>query len=58
MNTPSIARRIPITTLERDAATLKFLNQTDANQYVLRTYRKGLKVKGLLVGDAGLRKKM
>ena len=42
-----IASRFPKTTLEWDAATLKFSNHPDANQYVRRTYRKGWEVKGL-----------
>ena len=42
-----VASRFPMTTLEWDAATLKFPNHPDANQYVRRTYRKGWEVKGL-----------
>ena len=43
----SVATRFPKTTLEWDAAKLKFTNVTDANQYVRRNYRKGWEVKGL-----------
>jgi predicted dehydrogenase len=41
-----IASRFPKTTLEWDAARLKFKNAA-ANQFVRRTYRKGWEVKGL-----------
>jgi predicted dehydrogenase len=37
-----VASRFPNTTLEWDAAALKFTNVTDANQYIRRAYRKGL----------------
>ncbi len=43
----SVACRFPKTTLEWDAANLKFTNVPEANQYVRRTYRKGWEVKGL-----------
>ena len=43
----SVATRFPKTTLEWDAAALKFTNTAEANQYVRRAYRKGWEVKGL-----------
>lgn len=43
----SVATRFPKTTLEWNAAKLKFANVSDANQYVRRAYRKGWEVKGL-----------
>jgi hypothetical protein len=42
-----IASRFPKTTLEWDAAKLRFTNVADANQYIRRTYRKGWEVPGL-----------
>ena len=42
-----VASRFPKTTLEWDAANLKFRNAPDADQYIRRTYRKGWEVKGL-----------
>ncbi len=42
-----VATRFPKTTLDWDAAKLKFTNVSDANQFVRRTYRKGWEVKGL-----------
>jgi predicted dehydrogenase len=42
-----LATRFPKTTLEWDAAGLKFTNLAEANQYLRRTYRKGWEVKGL-----------
>ena len=42
-----VASRFPKTTLEWDAAALKFTSLSDANQFVRRTYRKGWEVKGL-----------
>ena len=43
----SVATRFPMTTLDWDAAALKFTNTAEANQYVRRTYRKGWEVTGL-----------
>ena len=43
----SVASRFPNTTLEWDAANLKFTNEQAANQYVRRTYRRGWEVEGL-----------
>lgn len=43
----SVASRFPKTTLEWNAAKLKFTNVKEANQYVRRRYRKGWKVEGL-----------
>ena len=43
----SVATRFPMTTLEWDAAGLKFTNTDDANEFVRRTYRKGWQVGGL-----------
>lgn len=43
----SVASRYPRTTLEWDAATLKFSNLPDANRHVQRPYRRGWEVKGL-----------
>ncbi|MBL9139028.1 MAG: Gfo/Idh/MocA family oxidoreductase, partial [Verrucomicrobiales bacterium] len=43
----SVASRFPKTTLEWNAAKLKFTNVKEANQYVRRRYRKGWKVAGL-----------
>ena len=42
-----IASRFPKTTLEWDAAKVKFKNVAGANQFVRRPYRKGWEVKGL-----------
>jgi predicted dehydrogenase len=42
-----VATHFPKTTLEWNAAALKFNNLADANQYVRSTYRKGWEVKGL-----------
>ena len=42
-----VATRFPQTTLEWNAAELRFNNEPDANPYVRRTYRKGWEVKGL-----------
>ena len=43
----SVATRFRDTTLDWDAAGLRFSNLKEANQYVRRTYRKGWEVKGL-----------
>jgi len=43
----SVATRFPKTTLEWDAAKLKFTNEKAANQYVRRKYRKGWTVSEL-----------
>jgi predicted dehydrogenase len=43
----SVASRFPNTTLQWDAAKLRFTNVSEANQYVRRTYRKGWEVEGL-----------
>jgi predicted dehydrogenase len=43
----SVATRFPKTTLEWNAAQVKFTNVGEANRYVRRTYRKGWEVKGL-----------
>ena len=43
----SVAVRFPKTTLEWNAAKLKFTNVAEANQFVRRQYRKGWEVKGL-----------
>ena len=43
----SVASRFPNTTLEWNAAKLKFTNVKEANQYVRRQYRKGWKIAGL-----------
>ncbi len=43
----SVATRFPQTTLEWDAAALKFPKTPDADQYVRRAYRKGWEVAGL-----------
>lgn len=43
----SVASRFPKTTLEWNAAKLKFTNVKEANQFVRRQYRKGWEVKGL-----------
>ena len=43
----SVATRFPRTTLEWNAAQVKFTNVGEANRYVRRTYRKGWEVKGL-----------
>jgi predicted dehydrogenase len=43
----SVASRFPMTTLEWDAAGLKFTNTPDANAFVKRAYRKGWEVAGL-----------
>ena len=43
----SVATRFPMTTLEWDAAALKFTNTAEANQYVRRVYRKGWEIAGL-----------
>ena len=42
-----VATRFPKTTLEWDAAGLKFTNMPEASQYLKRTYRKGWEVAGL-----------
>jgi hypothetical protein len=42
-----VATRFPMTTLEWDAANVKFSNVAEANAFVRRTYRKGWEVKGL-----------
>jgi hypothetical protein len=42
-----IATRFPQTTLEWNAAKLKFTNSAEASHFVRRTYRSGWKVKGL-----------
>ena len=42
-----VATRFPKTTLEWDAAKVKFSNVAEANAFVRRTYRKGWEVKGL-----------
>ncbi len=43
----SVATRFPMTTLDWDAAALKFPNTAEANQFVRRAYRKGWEVAGL-----------
>lgn len=43
----SVATRFPKTTLNWNAARLKFTNVTEANTYVRKKYRKGWEVKGL-----------
>jgi predicted dehydrogenase len=42
-----VASHFPHTTLEWNAAQLKFNNVSEANQYLRRTYRKGWEVKGM-----------
>ena len=42
-----VATRFPQTTLEWNAAHLKFKNSPEASAFVRRTYRKGWEVKGL-----------
>ena len=42
-----VATHFPKTTLEWDAANVKFKNLADANRYVRRDYRRGWEVKGL-----------
>jgi predicted dehydrogenase len=42
-----VASRFPQTTLEWDAAKLRFTNVAEANQHLRRTYRKGWEVAGL-----------
>ena len=42
-----VASRFPHTTLKWDARKLKFTNESAANQFVRRAYRKGWEVKGL-----------
>jgi len=42
-----VATRFPQTTLEWDAARMKFRNSREASRYVRRKYRAGWKVKGL-----------
>ena len=42
-----LATRFPGTTLEWDAANLKFTNDTEANRFVRRQYRRGWEVEGL-----------
>lgn len=42
-----VATRFPNTTLEWDGPELKFTNNSDANKYIRRTYRKGWEVKEL-----------
>ena len=41
----SVASRFPKTTLNWDAAKLRFTNVKEANQYVRRKYRKGWDIK-------------
>lgn len=43
----SVATRFPQTTLEWDAAGLRFKNNPEANAYVRRQYRKGYEIVGL-----------
>ncbi len=43
----SVATRFPKTTLNWDAASLKFTNEAEANRYVRRSYRDGWQVAGL-----------
>jgi predicted dehydrogenase len=43
----SVATRFPKTTLEWNAAKVRFANVTEANRYVRRTYRQGWEVKRL-----------
>lgn len=43
----SVATRFPKTTLQWDAAALKFTNVQEANRYVRRQYRKGWEISGL-----------
>ena len=43
----SVATRFPKTTLNWNAKALKFTNESAANRYVRRKYRKGWEVKGL-----------
>jgi predicted dehydrogenase len=43
----SVASRFPNTTLEWDAANLRFSNNQQASQYLRRTYRRGWEVEGL-----------
>ena len=43
----SVATRFPNTTLDWDAAALKFTNVAEANALVKRAYRKGREVAGL-----------
>jgi predicted dehydrogenase len=43
----SVATRFPKTTMQWDAAALKFGNVAEANRHVRRTYRSGWEVKGL-----------
>ena len=42
-----VATRFPKTTLQWNAAKVQFDNETQANQYLRRVYRKGWEVKGL-----------
>jgi len=44
----SVATRFPKTTLNWNAARLKFTNVTEANTYVRKKYRPGWEVKGLV----------
>jgi predicted dehydrogenase len=43
----SVATRFPNTTLQWDAAAVRFTNVPEANRYVRRKYREGWEVKGL-----------
>lgn len=43
----SVASRFPKTTLEWDAAKLRFTNVAEANQHIRRTYRTGWEIAGL-----------
>lgn len=43
----SVATRFQNATMEWDAASLKFRNLSEANQYIRRAYRKGWEIKGL-----------
>lgn len=43
----SVATRFPNSTLEWDAAAVKFKNVAEANQFVRRAYRKGWEIAGL-----------
>ena len=42
-----LSTRFPDTTLQWDAAGLRFTNEPAANAYVRKTYRKGWEVPGL-----------
>jgi hypothetical protein len=43
-----LATRFPNATLAWDAASLKFTNESAANDFVRKTYRKGWEVPGLV----------